>query len=51
MITTGTNYLGDATVLVADATTLRNGVRKAIDMGYKKIIVEGDNTIVIQALR
>lgn len=36
LIKAGTTYLGEASILAAEATTLRNGVRKAIEIGYKK---------------
>lgn len=36
---------------MAEAVALRNGVQKAIHLGYINLVVEGDNATVIQALR
>lgn len=51
MIAAGTINMGESIVLLVEAMGLREGVKKAIEMGYRRIEVEGDNTIVIQALR
>lgn len=29
---------------------MRNGVRKAVEKGYMRMMIEGDNTIVIKIL-
>ena len=50
-ITAGTRFLESAPILVAEATALRDGLRTALRRGYRKIEVEGDNMIVIQAVR
>lgn len=47
----GATNLGLSSVLLAEATGLRDGVRKAIELGYRKLEVEGDSMVVIQALR
>ena len=45
------NY-GWASILVAEARTLKDGVLLAIDQeGFSKISIEGDNLIVIQSLK
>jgi len=44
------NY-GRASSLVAEARTLKNGVLLAIQEGFSKISIEGDNLIVIQSLK
>jgi len=41
--------LGATSILVAEATTMRNGLRVAAQAGYTDIQLEGDNTIPIQA--
>lgn len=51
MIKAGATKLGDASVLVAEATGLRNRVQAAYDMGSRRHYIEGDSTSVIQALR
>jgi len=39
----GTRFMAHAPVLVAEATAMRDGIRAALDAGYRKILVEGDN--------
>jgi len=36
---------------VAEARALRDGVRAVVEAGFKKVLIEGDNSIVIQALQ
>ena len=43
--------LGAASILVAEATALRNGLRAAVEAGFRKVIIEGDNQILIQAIQ
>ena len=43
--------LGAASILVAEATALRNGLRAAVDAGFRKILIESDNQILIQAIQ
>lgn len=47
MISAGTQHLGEVSVLMAEAVTLRNGVQKVIQLGYKKLVIEGDNATMI----
>ena len=47
----GTTNLGETSVLVAEATTIRNGVCAAIETGYRSLVLEGDNEVLIKALR
>lgn len=47
MIAVGVINLGYRSVLIAEVITLREGVKKVIQLGYKKIEIEGDNIIVI----
>lgn len=42
--------LGCSSVLVAEATALRNGVQAAVQAGFKNIHIEGDNRTLIQAV-
>lgn len=51
MIVAGVINMGHGSVLLAEATALREGVRKAMVMGYRNLVVEGDNSTVIQSLR
>jgi len=50
-IMAGTRYLEDAPILVAEATALRDGISTALREGHRRLEVEGDNLIVIQAVR
>uniref|UniRef100_A0A7C9DII2 RNase H type-1 domain-containing protein n=1 Tax=Opuntia streptacantha TaxID=393608 RepID=A0A7C9DII2_OPUST len=49
-IMAGTRFMAHAPVLVAEATAMRDGIRAALDAGYRKLLVEGDNQIVIKAI-
>ena len=40
---TGTFNLKAASVLVVEATPMRNGVRVAVQAGYRSVVLEGDN--------
>ena len=44
------NY-GSTSILVAEARVLRGGVNAAIQVGFNNICIEGDNLILIQALK
>ena len=44
-------YLGGGSVLVAEATTMRNGIKAALQAGFTDIHIEGDNKILIQAVQ
>lgn len=43
--------LGSASVLVAEATALRNGIHAAVQAGFTHIQIEGDNKTLIQAVQ
>lgn len=43
--------LGGASVLVAEATAMRNGIKAALQAGFTDIHIEGDNKILIQAVQ
>ena len=51
LIQAGAFPLGAASILVAEATALRNGLRAAVEAGFSKVIIEGDNQILIQAIQ
>ena len=40
-----------APIIVAEATAMRYGIRAALNAGYRKIQVEGDNQLVIKAIQ
>jgi len=42
--------LEHASILVAEATAMRDGIRTALQAGYRRLEVEGDNQIVIKAV-
>jgi len=44
-------YYGNTSILVAEARALRDGLRLAIQAGFNNIVIEGDNKIVIHALK
>jgi len=46
----GSHHYGCASVLMAEAHALRDGMQAATVAGYKDIIVEGDNQMIINAL-
>ena len=43
--------LGAASILVAEATAMRNGIKAAVRLGFKNIHVEGNNQILIRAIK
>jgi len=49
-IQAGARFLEHASILVAEATTMRDGIRAALQAGFRQIEVEGDNQIVLQAV-
>ena len=51
MILAGTCFLEHAPILVAEATAVRDGIITALEAGYRRIAVEGDNQIVISAIQ
>jgi len=50
-IKAGTRFLECASVLVAEATALRDGISAALQAGFRKIEVEGDNQVVLKAVQ
>jgi len=50
-IMAGTRYLAHAPILVAEVTAIRDGLKAALEAGYRHIEVEGDNQIVINAIQ
>ena len=50
-IMAGTRFLEHASVIVAEATAMRDGIRAALNAGFRQILVEGDNQIVIKAIQ
>ena len=51
LLQAGAFNLGAASVLIAEATAMRNGLRAAIEAGFSNIHIEGDNKILIQAVQ
>ena len=49
-IQAGTRFLEGAPIIVAKATTMRDGIHATLAAGYHHILVEGDNKVVIQAV-
>ena len=50
-IAAGYRFMEGAPIIVAEATTMQDRVKEAIDMGFKHIKVEGDNKLVIHSIR
>lgn len=50
-IQAGAFQIGDASITVAEAIAVRNGVQAAVQAGFKNIHIEGDSKVIIQALR
>jgi len=51
LIKAGAAHFGTSNILVAEARALRDGVRAVVDSGFKRVLIEGDNSSVIQALQ
>ena len=51
LVKAGAHFYGNTSILVAEARALRDGLRLAIQAGFKQIAIERDNKIVIQALK
>jgi len=49
-IQAGTRFLEHASILVAEATAMRDGISAAVQAGFRHLEVEGDNQIVIKAV-
>ena len=49
MLLAGARFLEQAPILVAEATAVRDGLIAALEAGYRRIEVEGDNQVVISA--
>jgi len=47
-IQVGTFYLGITSILVAEATTMRNGIRAAVQARFTNIYIRGNNKALIQ---
>ena len=49
-MTGATNY-GTTSIIVTKGRALRDGVQAAITAGYRRLDIEGDNLIVIEAVQ
>jgi len=50
-IQAGARFLEHASILVAEATAMRDGICAAVQAGFRQIEVEGDNQIVLKAVQ
>jgi len=50
-IMAGARFLEQAPILVAEATAVRDGLKSALEAGFRHIEVEGDNQVVIHAIQ
>ena len=46
----GSSYYGCTSIIVAEARALRDGVQEAYATGFKKLIIERDNEVIIKVL-
>jgi len=46
----GSSYYSCTTIIVAEARVLRDGIKEAYAARYKRLIIEGDNLVIIKAL-
>ena len=51
LFSVGASNLGNTSILIAEVTTMRQGVYTAIQSSYKNILIEGDSKIVIQVVQ
>lgn len=51
LLATGATKVGETTVPMVEALAMRSEVKKALEMGCRKIEVGGDNKIAIQSIR
>jgi len=51
LIQVGAFNLGAASILVAKATAMRNGLRDVVVAGFNNIFIEGDNKVLIKAIQ
>ena len=50
LLTGAANY-GSTSILVAEGRALRDGLQAAVEAGYKQLHIEGDNLILIEAVK
>jgi len=50
-IQAGTRFLEHASILVAEATAMRDGIYTALQAGFRQLEVEGDNQVVLRAVQ
>jgi len=43
LLKAGSSYYGCTSIIVAEARALGDGVQEAYSVGFKKLIIEGDN--------
>jgi len=51
LLKAGTRFMYDAPILVTEVTALRDGLKAALDAGMMHLQIEGDNYMVIQAVK
>ena len=50
LLRASSSYYNCSSIIVAEARALRDDVKEAYEAGYKKLIIEGDNMVIIRAL-
>jgi len=50
-IMAGSRFMEQAPIIVAEATTMRDGIRAALQAEFRRIEVEGNNQIVIKSMQ
>jgi len=51
LLKAGSTYYGVTSILIAEARVMRDSVCASIEEGFKHMVIEGDNKIVMQVLQ
>ena len=51
LLKAGAAPYGDSSILVAEARAMHDRLHEAVKAGFKHLVIEGDNTMVIQVIK
>jgi len=51
VLTVGASNYGNTSVIMAESRALRDGLQAAVDSGLHRLVIEGDNSIVISVFK
>ena len=51
LVMSGSRFMEHPSIFVAEATTMRDAIQAALQAGFRRFEVEGDNQIVIKAMK